>query len=124
MSDIGVQVDTRSIRKAMRQAGFSEFWIHFRTDNCSLHDLGQALNVANDPDGTFAEGGFQTPTGIGFVVSDLGGPGDFEKWMPRLVANLEDVGATGRLEGAKTTCLGDWPTEDPTPDSLVSMAVS
>ena len=120
MSDIGVEVDTRSIRKAMRDAGLSDFWIHFRTGDCRLDDFGRALNVANDSDGTFAEGGFQTPTGIVFLVSDLGGPGGFEEWMPRLVANLEDVGAAGRLEGAKPTYVGDWPTEDPTPAAFLA----
>jgi len=122
MSDIGVEVDTRSIRKAMRDAGLSDFWIHFRTGDCRLDDFGRALNVANDSDGTFAEGGFQTPTGIVFLVSDLGGPGGFEEWMPRLVANLEDVGAAGRLEGAKPTYVGDWPTEDPTPAAFLAWA--
>jgi hypothetical protein len=122
MSDIGVEVDNQSIRKAMSDAGFSDFWIHFRTDNCSLDEFGQALNVATDPDGTFAEGGFQSPTGIVFLVSDLGGPGDFEDWMPRLVANLEGVGATGRLEGVKPIYVGDWPTEDPTPAAFLAWA--
>ena len=120
MSDIGVEVDIRSIREAMSDAGFSDLWIHLRTKNCSIDGLSQALNAANDPDGTFAQGGFQTPTGIVFVINDLGRPGDFENWMSRLVGNLEGVGVTGRLESAKPSYVGDWPTVDPTPAAFLA----
>lgn len=120
MSDIGVQVDSRSIEEAMRDAG-GDFWIHFRTDDCTLHGMGQALNTANDPDGTFGEGPWQTLTGFAILVQP-GGPDNFDEWMSQLVASLESVGATGRLEGTKPTYVGDWPTEDPTPAAFLAWA--
>ena len=121
MSDDSVTVDSRSIDKAMREAGLSDFWIHFRTDNYSLDDLGRALGAANNSDGTFAEGGWQTPTGIVFLVTDPGKSGDFEEWMSRLVSKLESMGATGELEGTRPAgFLGDWPTDDPTPAAFLA----
>jgi hypothetical protein len=119
MSDIGVEVDSSSINKAMREAEFSHFWILFRTDDCSLDDLGRALSVANDPDGTFGATGDRIPTGIVFEV-EPGTTDNFDEWMSRLVSSLESMGATGALEGAKPTYLGDWPTEDPTPAAFLA----
>jgi hypothetical protein len=103
----------------MRDAGFSHFWIHLRTDDCSLDDLGRALSVANDPDGTFGSGSGRIPTGIVFEV-EPGTTDNFEWWMSRLVSNLEGLGATGILEGAEPTYLGDWPTQDPTPAAFLA----
>jgi len=118
MSDIGVEVDIRSLGKAMRDG--SDFWIHFRTVNCSRHDLGQALNTANDPDGTFGEGPWDTPTGYAIRVR----PGDldnFDRWQTQLVASLDYLGATGRLEGVEPAGFrGNWPTDDPTPAAFLS----
>lgn len=119
MSDIGVEVDIRSIGKAMRDA-VSDFWIHFRTEDCSRHDLGQALNTANDPDGTFGEGPWQTPTGFAIRVRP-GGSDNFDAWVLQLVAYLEDLGATGRLEGVEPAGFrGNWPTDDPTPAAFLA----
>jgi len=118
MSGIGVKVDSRSIRKALRDAG-GDFWIHFRTDSCTVDQLGQTLNEANDPDGTFGEGPWKTPTGFVIRVQP-GGPDNLDEWISRLVAGLENLDATGKLEGTKPTYIEDWPTEDPTPAAFLA----
>jgi hypothetical protein len=118
MSENGVQVDSRSIDKAMRDPA-SGLWIHFHTDNCSLDDLWHAFDQANDPDGTESFGGYKSPTGWVFEV-ETADPENFKEWMAQLVAGLEGRGVTGRLEAARPTYIGGWPTEDPTPAAFLA----
>jgi hypothetical protein len=115
MSEDGVQVDSQSIDEAKRDTG-SEFWLHFRTENCTMDDLGDVLEQVNEGDGAFGEGPWQTPTGHVLLV-----PPD-DEWIARLAAGLEDLGATGTLEGVKGTYAERWPTEDPTPAAFLAWA--
>jgi hypothetical protein len=124
MTDIGVQVDSRSISRAMDEAGNS-FWLHLRTDNCTIGDLGDVLESVNPPYGTHGtngEGPWKTPTGHVLVVYPFDSDSDFDDWISRMVASLENLGVTGKFEGTKPTYVGDWPTEDPTPAAFLAWA--
>jgi hypothetical protein len=123
MSDIGVQVDSRSIDKAMRDTR-SGLWLHFRTDDCTMDDLGDVLEQANGPygtDGTYGEGPWKTPTGHVLVVHPADSD-NFDDWIARIAAGLEDLGVTGTFEGTKPTYVEEWPTEDPTPAAYLAWA--
>lgn len=119
MSGIGVKVDSRSIAQAMRDSG-SSFWLHFRTENCTMGDLGDVLEQVNGADGTYGEGPWKTPTGHVLVVYPF--DSDFDEWISQMTARLENLGVTGTFEGTKPTYVGGWPTEDPTPAAYLAWA--
>ncbi len=117
MSDIGVQVDSRSISRAKDEAG-GGFWLHLRTDNCTMGDLGDVLEQVNGQDGTYGEGPWKTPTGHVLVVYPF--DSDFDEWISQMAARLENLGVTGTFEGTKPTYVEEWPTEDPTPAAFLA----
>jgi hypothetical protein len=122
---MGIEVDRSSIDEVVAKAAnyeLDDFWMHFRTDNCTLGDFGDALQIANDADdeATYGEGGDRIPTGIVFIVVPLSEVDRFEQWLSLLVSGLEDRGATGRLEVIESVHAGNWPTEDPTPAVFVA----
>ena len=122
---MGIEVDRGSIDEVVAKAAnyeIDEFWMHFRTDNCTLNEFGDALQMANDADdeATYGEGGDRIPTGIVFIVVPRSEVDRFERWLSLLVSGLEDRGATGRLEVIESVHAGNWPTEDPTPAAFVA----
>ncbi len=107
----------------MREFG-GEFWIHFRTDDCTMDDLGDVLEQVNGPYGevgTYGEGPWKTPTGHVLVVHPADSD-NFDQWISRMVAGLEDLGVTGKLEGTKPVYVEEWPAEDPTPAAYLAWA--